>query len=353
VICIGVAAVLVSMLVALEVARPLRRLARQTEAIGQFHLAGEPIHHSIVEEVDRLAVAMENMKTSLRSFRKYVPAEVVRALFAAGQDASLGGEHRNITIYFSDIVDFTSISERLTPEQLVNQLAEYLSDQSEQIIQTQGTVDKYIGDAIMAFWGAPALDPVQALAACTTAIRNQEHLRAMRQKWQAENRPPFYQRIGIHTGEAIVGNIGSEARLNYTVIGDAVNLASRLEGLSKHYGTEILISESTYLAAQEGVVARPLDWVSVKGKSAAILVYELLGLAGEVEEGCDALVKLYTRALDLYRQQQWAGAVALFEQVLQAHPDDQPARHMIARCQAYQATPPAPAWDGVHHMLSK
>ncbi len=350
---IGVIAVGVSLLVALQVARPLRRLARQTEAIGQFHLAAEPIPHSIVKEVDRLGVAMEHMKLSLRSFRKYVPAEVVRAMLAAGQDASLGGERRTITIYFSDIADFTSISEQLTPEELVTQLAEYFSGQSDQIVETRGTVDKYIGDAIMAFWGAPVVNSLQALAACTAAIRNQEKLRDMREKWKVENKPLFFARIGLNTGEVIVGNIGSAARLNYTVIGDAVNLASRLEGLNKYYGTEILISESTYEAAKEGIVARPLDWVSVKGKKTGVLVYELIGLKGEVSESGEKLVELYSLALTSYRKQDWIRAIELFEQVLQLKPRDQPAQQMIRRCRDYQTTSAGEGWDGIHRMIGK
>ena len=350
---IGAGAALISVLVALQVARPLRRLARQTEAIGQFHLAAEPVPQSIVKEVDRLAVAMEHMKMSLRSFRKYVPADVVRALMAAGQDASLGGERRTITIYFSDIANFTSIAEQLTPEQLVIQLAEYFGDQSEQILETQGTVDKYIGDAIMAFWGAPTANAAHALGACTAAIRNQEHLRGMCQKWQAENKPLFATRIGVNTGEVIVGNIGSAARLNYTAIGDAVNLASRLEGLNKYYGTEILISESTYLEVKPRVVARPLDWVSVKGKNAGVLVYELLGLKDEVSQRAVDLAEAYALALAGYRNQDWARAIGLFEQVLQIQPEDRPAHQMIQRCRAYQATSPGDRWDGIYRMADK
>src|SRR5258708_13532256 len=146
----------------------------------------------------------------------------------------------------------------------------------------------------MAFWGAPAATPLHALAACTAAVRNQEKLRTLHKKWQGENRPPFVTRIGLNTGEVIVGNIGSEARLNYTVIGDPVNLASRLEGLNKYYGTEILISESTYLEAKDGVVARPLDWESVNGNTRGVLVYELLSLKGEESTPPYDLTSAYT-----------------------------------------------------------
>src|SRR5262249_26375049 len=157
-----------------------------------------------------------------------------------------GGEHRRLTIYFSDIADFTSISESMPPEALVAHLGEYLQAMSEQVLAAGGTVDKYIGDAVMAFWGAPLENAEHDRGAGTAAVRNQQPLRKLRERWQAEGKPPFRARIGIHTGEVIVGNIGSAARLNYTVIGDAVNLASRLEGLNKYYDTSILISESTF-----------------------------------------------------------------------------------------------------------
>src|SRR5262249_43477663 len=228
-----------------------------------------------------------------------------------------------------------------------------LQAQSEQVLATGGTVDKYIGDAVMAFWGAPEPHPGHALAACTAALRGQQALRRLREKWAAEGKPPFRARIGIHTGEAVVGNIGSAARMNYTVIGDAVNLASRLEGLNKFYGTEILLSEDTFREAQGGVVARPLDWVSVKGKSKAVLVYELLGLKGEADPSSAEVVRVYAEALEHYRGQDWAGAVELFQRVLGLRPDDAPPREMLGRCRDYQAAPPGQGWDGVHRMESK
>ena len=351
---ISIIAVLVSLLVALQVARPLQRLARQTEAIGQFHLAPEPIPPSFVKEVDRLAVAMEDMKTSLRSFRKYVPADVVRALLAAGQDASLGGERRSVTIYFSDIADFTSISEQLTPEQLVTQLGEYFGDQSDQIIATTRHGRQIHRRRDHGFLGRRRF-PVRYTPwpPARPLLRNQEMLRAMCDKWKAENKPLFRTRIGLNTGEVIVGNIGSAARLNYTVIGDPVNLASRLEGLNKYYGTEILISESTYLEAKDGVVARPLDWVGVKGKTTGVLVYELIGIKGEVSTSTEELVEVYSRALAAYRNQDWTRAIELFEQALTLQAEDQPARQMIGRCRDYQGKPPGENWDGIHRMVAK
>ncbi len=350
---IFVVAVLVSLFVSAQVARPLERLAQEAAAIGQLRLEAQPVAHSLVLEVDHLAEATEEMKTGLRSFQKYVPADLVRTLMASGQEARLGGERRTVTVYFGDIVNFTGIAEELSPEVLVEHLSEYLNVLSQQIRDTGGTVDKYIGDAIMAFWGAPTRDPQHALGACTAALRNQQKLVALRREWQAKNKPRFATRIGLNTGEVVVGNIGSEARLNYTVIGDAVNLASRLEGLNKYYGTEILLSERTYQEARSAVVARPVDLVSVKGKAEAVLVYELVGLKEEVSPADEDRVHLCTLALDQYRQQHWERAIQLFAQVLRLRADDGPAQLLLSRCQSYQETPPGADWDGVHHMDSK
>jgi adenylate cyclase len=346
-------AVLVSVYVAGRVARPLEYLASQAHAIGQWQIAARPVVQSMVLEVQRLAQATEEMKTGLRSFQKYVPADLIRAMLAAGQEARLGGEARVVTIFFCDIANFASISESLPPAQLVGHLGEYLQALSAEIQAAGGTVDKYIGDAIMAFWGAPAPDPQHALGGCRAALRCRRKLAELHARWKVEGKPLLHARTGLHTGEAVVGNIGSDARLNYTLIGDAVNLANRVEGLNKYYGTDILITENTYGDVRDAVVARPVDWVHVKGKNEAVLVYELLGLEGEVDSETRALADLSARALAGYRRREWAAALQLFEQVLAQRPDDGPARLMGTRCKAYQAQPPGEDWDGAYRMQSK
>jgi adenylate cyclase len=348
-----VLATVISLLVSRQVARPLERLARETELIGQLRVEAHPVNGSMVKEVDRLARAVEGTKTSLRSFQKYVPGDLVRLLLSSGQEATLGGECRRLSIYFCDLADFTSVAERLEPEELVRHLGDYFGCFSAEILASGGTVDKYIGDAIMAFWGAPNAMPQHALAACGTALKNQASLRELRERWRVEGKPQLRARIGIHTGNVVVGNIGSPARLNYTIMGDAVNLASRLEGLNKFYGTEILISEPTYLEAREGIVARPVDWVSVKGKSEGILTYELLGMRGQVAAELDELAELAARGLERYRSRDWSGAIGLFETVLRIRPDDGPASQLITRCRIFQAQPPVEEWDGVFRMTSK
>jgi adenylate cyclase len=351
--CVVAGAVLVSLYISAEVAHPLECLAQDAAAIGRLQIDARPSSHSVVLEVDRLGQAMDEMKAGLRSFQKYVPADLVRSLLASGQVANQGGEHKTVTIFFSDIVNFTSLSEGMPPEALVAHLSEYLDTLSRVILEQRGTVDKYIGDGIMAFWGAPALYPQHALAACTAALRAQDQVLRLCAQWKAAGKPLLWTRMGINTGEVIVGNIGSAARLNYTVMGDAVNLASRLEGLNKYYTTSILISEHTFRAAAAGVVARPIDWVSVKGKTEAVLIYDLLGLKGEVPKAFEEWAALHAAALRHYQAQEWPQAIALLEQVLQFRSQDGPARELLARCQKFQDDPPGEGWDGVHSMSCK
>jgi adenylate cyclase len=345
-----VLAVLASLYLARQIARPLERIVAETRAVGQFDVAPRPAVASRVLEINDLGVAVEAMKIGLRSFKKYVPSDLARTLIRRKQEAVLGGTSRNLTIFFSDVVEFTAISENRTPSELVEHLSEYLSAMSAQIVATGGTVDKYIGDAIMAFWGAPQENPQHALAACTAAVRSQMALRELREKWQRAEKPLFAARMGLNTGEVVVGNIGSETRLNYTVIGDAVNVASRLEHLCKYYGTEIIISDSTYQAAGKAIVTRPLDWVFVKGKKRALLVHELLGLRGEVNPKHEEMAQVYAEGLSRYRQQDWERAMESFSQVLGLHADDGPSQRMLARCRDYLAQPPGGDWDGVHRV---
>jgi adenylate cyclase len=345
--------ILISSWVSRQVARPLEQLDEETKAIRNFQLDPHAVAHSFVLEVDRLATNVEEMKTGLRSFRKFVPVDLVRSMLSTGQEAALGGERRTLTIYFSDIADFTTISEQLFPEMLVEVLGEFLSVQSGEILRHVGTIDKFIGDSIMAFWGAPLPNAHHALAACTAAIRNQQKMRDLHEKWRAERKPLFVNRIGINTGEVIVGNIGYEERMNYTVIGDSVNLASRLEGLNKTYGTQTIIAEATYLLVKPAVAARPLDRVLVKGKTEPILIYELLGLKSEVDHTTLEMADVFSRALEHYWRQDWVRATTLFRSVLRAHAEDHAARLMLDRSIVYQRQPPGRDWNGVHSLTSK
>ncbi len=346
-------ALLLGIYLAGRVSRPVRALVDQTEKIAKMRLDPAPEPSSRFEEIAQLGAAMEEMKTGLRSFGKYVPADLVREMLESGAEAKLGGERSTLTIYFSDIEGFTSIAEKLDPEDLVALLGEYLEEMSRGVASTGGTVDKYIGDAVMAFWGAPNDDPSHAQNACAAALENQRRLAVLREDWRARGQPELRARIGISSGEVIVGNLGSESRLNYTVIGDTANLASRLEALNKFYGTSILISAATHGRVKRAFVARPLERVTVKGKEEGGVVYELLGEAGAVDDDTLRLVEAATVGLERFHSRKFEEAITAYEEVLRLRTGDALATLMIDSCRAYLETAPPPGWDGVRRMTKK
>ena len=336
-----------------RVAKPLRKIAHDQEAIGRFEIEMTPPERSRIREVDRLMMATGDMKRGLRSFGKYVPTDLVREILASGGEAELGGRKENLTIFFSDIEGFTSISEQMAPETLVDHLAEYLGGMNQEIRDESGTVDKFIGDSIMAFWGAPLANPDHAASACRAALRCQERLEALRDKWKEEGKPLLRHRIGINSGEVIVGNMGSESRMNYTVVGDHVNTTSRLEGLNRHYGTGIIIGQNTYELVKDGFLTRPLDLVSVKGRMSGLRVYELMGDIRAAGAEAVQIAGLTARALETYLARRWDEAIEGYGAVLRLKPGDPPAVLMLARCRQYREEPPPGDWSGIHRIESK
>ncbi len=344
--------VIVSAWVSALVAKPLRRIALDSEAIGRFELEPRPLEHSQIREVDQLMVATHDMKRGLRSFRKYVPADLVREILASGGEAELGGQKATLTIFFSDIADFTTISELLSPEALVEQLAEYFEAMSRALReQPPGTLDKFIGDSIMAFWGAPAPNPEHAVTACRAALHCQEQLKELQDKWTREGKPLFHQRIGINTGEVIVGNMGSVTRLNYTVVGETVNSASRFEGLNKVYGTRIIIGESTCeLVKEQFVVASPRPRIR-QGKRKR---REDLRADGRDKQRRRA--RAHNRPAcrngtgSVPRQALGRGACLVRTRSCELDPADRPAGIMIERCRLYLENPPPFDWSGIHRI---
>jgi adenylate cyclase len=350
--CIAIAIAL-GVTMARRITQRLELVAAETRRIGLFHLEPKELPPMIIKEVSQLSQALEAMKTSLRNFRRYVPAELVRRLTQAGIEAELGGERRVMTIFFSDIAGFTGIAERLDPERLVALLAELNQAVTEEIQAAQGTIDKYIGDAVMAFWGAPHADPEHARHACLAALRCQSRLRALNERWRSEGLPQMRCRIGIATGELIVGNMGSQERLNYTVLGDPVNLASRIEGLNRHCDTGILVADSTFAEVRGQFVARPIDRVRVKGRETPLLVYEILGVAGEVDDSVIRLAADYAAALQSYFERDLQGAVVRLDALLANTPDDGPAQMLLKRCHGFMESPPPADWDGVTQVNQK
>jgi adenylate cyclase len=287
-------------------------------------------------------------------FSQYLNPHVVNELIAHPEKMRLGGERRELTVLFSDIAGFTTFSEKLPPEELVLVLNEYLSAMTEIVFNNDGTLDKYEGDAVMAFWGAPIELDNNALHACTAAVEMQEKLVHIREKWSAEGKPNVHVRIGLNTGEMVVGNMGGTGKFDYTVIGDSVNLGSRLEGANKQYGTYIMASERTQELVKEYFVFRELDLLVVKGKTKPIKVFELIGRKNDsVPPRKISAIERYTIGLELYRQKKFSEAIEKFNEALSIEPDDQPSRLYVERSQLYQTNPPPEEWNGVFILKTK
>ncbi|MEN3038313.1 MAG: CHASE2 domain-containing protein [Candidatus Kryptonium sp.] len=308
-----------------------------------------------ISSVSFLTFRENKQKQQIRSmFEKYVDASVVEKLIENPDLMALGGEERELTIMFSDIQGFTSMSEKLTPHELVTLLNELLDELSLIIFKNKGTIDKYIGDAIMAFWGAPVPDENHAYNACITALEMQEKLRELRERWKKLKRPEIKMRIGINTGRVIIGNMGSKVKFNYTVVGDDVNLASRLEGANKEYGTSIMIGEATYNKVKDKFIVRELDLLVVKGKTEPVRVYELIGLANDtLPENLKRFIEIYHTGLELYRAMEWDKAIEKFTQALEVNPNDYASKLYIQRCLYFKETPPPPNWAGVFVLQTK
>jgi adenylate cyclase len=287
------------------------------------------------------------------AFSHYLSPEVVKQIAESPEKLALGGERREVTVYFSDIEGFTTLSEKLEPEKLTKLMNRYLGEMTETILISRGTLDKYIGDAIMAFWGAPLPDEGHALTACKVALDNQKKLAVLREELARQGLPAVKNRIGLNSGPASIGNMGSARRFSYTAIGDTVNLASRLEGANKAYGSYILISETTRAGAGPAVETRELDYVKVKGKNVPIRVYELLGLAGDTDPELLEKARLFESGLALYRARKFDEAEAVFTSVLKQYGPDHASDVYIEHSRAHRATPPPPDWDGSHALTEK
>ncbi len=296
----------------------------------------------------------ERSKREIRyAFEHYLSPEVVDLVAEDPSRLALGGEKRELTILFSDIQGFSTISEGLDEQALVEWLNEYLGEMSQTIIDAGGVVDKYEGDLIMAFFGAPQDMPDHAVRACLATLENQRKLAALRPRWEARGLPPVFARVGLNTGQALVGNLGSKTRLNYSIIGDEVNIAARLEPANKAFGTYTMISEATYRAAQDAIVARELDLIRVVGRWRPIRVYELIGKKGEVSPDVLKGIAAYEEGLAYYRERRWSEAVERFTRAQEIVPGDPPSQMMMARCGEYLVKPPPEDWDGVFNLQSK
>ena len=286
-------------------------------------------------------------------FDKYMAAEVVDEIMRNPEAIRLGGEKKELSVFFSDVAGFTSISEQLDPETLVELLNKYLSAMTDIILRHRGNVNKYQGDGIMAIFGAPRGDPNHASLACFAALDSQSELAKRREQWRAEGQPEISARIGINSGWLVVGNMGSQARMEYTVMGDTVNLASRLEGANKFYDTLILLGPRTYELAARDIEAREVDLMRVKGKKEPVVVFELLARKGHLSADQHRVIETYLEGLEAYKRRDFKTAAAQFEAALALDPRDGPSRVYLERAKEYLVAPPPANWDGVYELKSK
>ena len=348
-----VAAVALGSIVAHRIAGPLHAVARDLERVGRFELSPDRPPSSFVTEIAVVGDSANRMKAGLRSFGRYVPTEIVGDLLARGEEARLGAEYRCLTVFFSDVEGFTRIAERMQPDRLVEQLGEYLEAMTAILRDEAATIDKFLGDGILAFFNAPHDVTDHAARACRAALRAQDRLRELGDRWQAEGAARFPTRIGLHVGETLVGNIGTPERFEYTVIGDTVNLASRLETLNKVYGTWILASEEIRAATGDQFEWRTLDRVAVVGRADSTLVVELLGERGTLVSTLARARDAYEQALAAYLGGRFDAAADGFRAAAILRPDDRAAEVMARRAETLAREAPPADWDGVYTQLAK
>ena len=300
----------------------------------------------------RFALSNRERRLIKRAFQHYVAPAIVEQMLNDPSRLKLGGEEYEVTVLFSDLEGFTTLSERLSPSELSARLGKYFSAMLQELMAERGTLDKLIGDAIMVYFGCPIADGRHAQQACRGALAMQRRMIELNAQWAAAGLPQLRTRVGVNTGRAVAGNMGTETIFNYTILGDCVNLASRLEGVNKEYGTLVLVGEDTWTRVKEDFEGRELDWIRVKGKTRPVAIFELAAEGGALDARRRALFDRYAEALACYRAARWTEADRLLREILVTDPDDGPSRTLLERCAYYQEHP-AGDWDGVHAMKTK
>jgi adenylate cyclase len=320
------------------ISRPLESLTTEIQNILAFKTDNSDLVKSSIYEISTLSKAIRRLRSTIAAFTSYVPRDLVNDLLNSGKDIELGGESRYLTILFSDLKDFSSLSEITPSRELLLRVSSYLELMTYAIKEEGGTVDKFIGDSVMAFWGAPLLNQNHAYHACVSAVKAQRRMVGLNAKLIADKKPPLTVRIGIHSDAVLVGNIGSSERLSYTVMGDGVNIASRLEGINKEFGTSVCVSHSLFKEAGERLWVRPIDQILVKGRKSELLIYELVGIRdGDSEtlatEAQQELCVLTNDAFEHYAQANYEKAKSLYLAIVEKF-NDQLSRAMIEKCQS-------------------
>jgi adenylate cyclase len=306
----------------------------------------QTVHRYLTEERER--------KRIKDTFKHYVSGEVIEDVLSDPDRLKLGGQEKMLSVMFSDLIGFTTYSELYPPREIIKILSDYYERMTEQVYANRGTLTNYIGDELMAIFGAPIELPSHAMSACGAALDMLAHRHALAEEWSKMGRSPLRARTGINSGLMLVGNVGSKYRFAYTVLGDNVNLASRLEQLNKWYGTEIIVSHSTARLAEPGFLLRRLDHIRVVGRHQPLWIYELVArVDAELPEARRRMLASYAAGMEAYLERRWTEALGLFGECRTIAADDGPSRVMLARCQIYQAHPPPEEWDGTFDHVSK
>jgi adenylate cyclase len=341
-----------------SISKPLRRLSQEAEAIQSFQLAAPIKLQSRVREVNTLIRSMSGMKSTIREVSKFVPKALVRELLQSEGSLEVGGVTRRVSILFSDIRDFTQFAGEMPAEKLMTKLSEYFEELASLIIREGGTVDKFIGDAVFAFWNAPLPVARHEQVACATALKCRAALRRLNERWAEQGLITWHTRFGVHVGEVVLGNVGSSDRIDYTAIGDTVNIASRLEGLNKHYGTGILASGEVADVCSGEFLFRRVDRSQPKGAEKPLDVFELLGMREGPEElsvtpEMVRLVQDWKRVYDTYARRDWLGTLDALQEFAADHPEDVVGGIYLSRVIGFVLEPPPDDWDGIIHFSQK
>jgi adenylate cyclase len=327
------------------VQRGLDRILAATRRMREFDFAAAATRTAF-SDVRAVMESLELTKTAMRAMSKYVPTDLVRQLYQGNREPTLGGALCEVTLLFSDIKDFTQISENMQVDALAKALGRYFEVMTDAVHHHGGIIDKYIGDSVMALWNVPTPRPDHARGACSAALACLRATRSLYESgpWTGAGTGAFPTRFGINTAQVMVGHFGAPDRMSYTAIGDGVNLASRLEGLNKQYGTSIIVSESTQQAAGDGFCFRLLDIVAVKGKAKGVRIFELCGEVSE-RDGFSGSIAAYENAWAAYARGDFDAAISLLEA---QKGNDPPSRFLLARCIDLRRQPPPKGWDGVY-----
>jgi adenylate cyclase len=313
--------------------------------------------------VFNLTIAEKDKRFLKSTFGNYISPELIDQMYDDKQEPKLGGESGYHTAWFSDIQSFSSFSEVLEPEKMVRLMNEYLTEMTDILLKQKGTLDKYIGDSIVAFWGAPISVDDHEYLACMAALEMEEKLVELRVKWKSEDEWPeivhhMQHRVGLSSGELVTGNMGSTMRMNYTMMGDMVNLGSRLESSAKQYGVYIQVEENLYEKVKDQFEWRTLDYVRVKGRTKPVHTYELLSEKGKLNETYNELLPLFQAGVDHYLKQEWKKAQKCFEasekmeDMFPTRPTN-PSRVYIERCKYFIENSPGKDWNGVWTLAKK